>query len=156
MDEGCVGFPEKTAVFANKRATIEASSAIPSCMNANESVEHVAEELARLARPGSVVLVDSDFFSPLVDALRTRTEQLQVSVRTAHFTDPVELLVQALVAPTPTLACCPEAVDGHDDACLHKAHMLLEQLGIRIIETHTGTSDPSRLAAPVVEQDFAA
>jgi hypothetical protein len=103
-------------------------------MNAN--VELVADRLLHLARPGGVVLVDSQFFTPLIEVLRSRTSVLRFSVRTAHFEDPVGLLQQALVTPKPEIACCPEGSTGEECECLRKAHMLLEQLGIPIIETH--------------------
>jgi hypothetical protein len=99
-------------------------------------VELVADQLLHLARPGGVVLVDRQFFGPLVEVLRSRANHLHLSVRTAHFDDPVSLLKQALMSPRPAIACCPEGSTGEDCQCLRKAHMLLEQLGIPIIETH--------------------
>jgi hypothetical protein len=107
-------------------------------MNAN--VELVADRLMHLARPGGVVLVDSQFFAPLIEVLRTRGGHLRLSVRTAHFEDPVGLLKQALVTPKPEIACCPEGTNSEECECLNKAHMLLEQLGIPVIETHAGVA----------------
>jgi hypothetical protein len=103
-------------------------------MNAN--VELVADQLVHLARPGGVVLVDSQFFGPLIEVLRTRAEHMHLSVRTAHFEDPVSLLQQALVTPKPEIACCPDGSTDEQCECLRKAHMLLDQLGIPIVETH--------------------
>lgn len=102
----------------------------------NAKVELVADRLLHMARPGGVVLVDRQFFGPLVEALRTRANHLHLSVRTAHFEDPVSLLKQALTSPKPEIACCPEGATGEQCECLRKAHMLLEQMGIPIIETH--------------------
>ena len=102
----------------------------------NAQVELVADRLLHLARPGGVVLVDRQFFGPLVEVLRGRADHLNLSVRTAHFEDPVSLLKQALTTPKPAIACCPEGATGQQCECLRKAHMLLEQLGIPIIETH--------------------
>jgi hypothetical protein len=120
-------------------------------MSAN--VELVADRLLHLARPGGVVLVDRQFFGPLVEVLHARADHLNLSVRTAHFEDPVSLLKQALITPKPAIACCPEGSTGEQCECLRKAHMLLEQLGIPIIETHdrlvtvvTGISEPLRTA----------
>jgi hypothetical protein len=107
-------------------------------MNAN--VELVADRLMHLARPGGVVLVDSQFFAPLIELLRTRGGHLHLSVRTAHFEDPVGLLKQALVTPKPEIACCPEGSNSEECESLNKAHMLLEQLGIPVIETHGGVA----------------
>jgi len=107
-------------------------------MNAN--VELVADRLLHLARPGGVVLVDSQFFAPLIELLQERAGHLNLSVRTAHFEDPVGVLKQALVSPKPEIACCPEGSTGEECECLRKAHMLLEQLGIPIIETHGGVA----------------
>lgn len=103
-------------------------------MSAN--VELVADRLLHLARPGGVVLVDRQFFGQLVEVLHARADHLKLSVRTAHFEDPVSLLKQALMTPKPAIACCPEGSTGEQCECLRKAHMLLEQLGIPIIETH--------------------
>jgi hypothetical protein len=80
--------------------------------------------------------VDSQFFAPLVEVLRTRAQHLHLSVRTAHFEDPVSLLQQALITPKPEIACCPDGTTDEQNECIRKAHMLLEQLGIPIIETH--------------------
>ena len=102
----------------------------------NAEVELVAERLLHLARPGGVVLVDRQFFGPLVEVLRERADHLKLSIRTAHFEDPVSLLKQALMTPKPAIACCPDAVIGEKCDCLQKAHMLLEQMGIPVIETH--------------------
>jgi hypothetical protein len=107
-------------------------------MNAN--VELVADRLMHLARPGGVILVDSQFFAPLIELLRTRGGHLRLSVRTAHFEDPVGLLKQALVTPRPEIACCPEGTNSEECESLNKAHMLLEQLGIPIVETHGGVA----------------
>lgn len=103
-------------------------------MKAN--VELVADQVVHMARPGGVVLVDSEFFAPLIEVLRTRAEHMHLSVRTAHFEDPVSLLKQALVMPRPEIACCPDGTTDEQCESLRKAHMLLEQLGIPIIETH--------------------
>jgi hypothetical protein len=85
-------------------------------MNAN--VELVADRLLHLARPGGVVLVDSQFFAPLIELLQERAGHLNLSVRTAHFEDPVGVLKQALVSPKPEIACCPEGSTGEDvNAC---------------------------------------
>lgn len=104
-------------------------------MNAN--VELVADRLIHLARPGGVVLVDRQFFGPLIEALRARPDHMHLSIRTAHFEDPVSLLKQALIIPRPEIACCPDGATGEQCECLRKAHMLLDQLGIPVIETHS-------------------
>ena len=116
-------------------------------MNAN--VESVADQVVRMARPGGVVLVDSEFFSPLIEVLRARAGKMDFSVRTVHFDDLVGLLKQALATPIPAVACCPEGATQAQCDCLRKAHMLLEQLGISIIETHeelaaATASEPTR------------
>jgi hypothetical protein len=120
----------------------------------NVNVELVADQLVHMARPGGVVLVDSQFFAPLVEALRTRAQHLHLSVRTAHFEDPVSLLQQVLVTPKPEIACCPDGATEEQCECIRKAHMLLEQLGIPIIETHAELAlfanvnpDPHRVEA---------
>jgi len=130
-------------------------------MNAN--VELVADRLLHLARPGGIVLVDRQFFRTLVEMLRTRGKHLHLSVRTAHFADPVSLLKQALMTPRPEVACCPDGSTEEQCECLRKAHMLLEQLGIAVIETHAALvsmtaepSEPLRNRPPAAPESVAA
>ena len=130
-------------------------------MNAN--VELVADRLLHLARPGGIVLVDRQFFRSMVEMLRARGNHLHLSVRTAHFADPVSLLKQALMNPRPEVACCPDGSTDEQCECLRKAHMLLEQLGIPIIETHAALvsmmaekSEPLRNRPPAAPESVAA
>ena len=103
-------------------------------MIASDDVEMMVDELVRMNRPGAVVLVDREIFPPLLDVLRSREQTLQVALRTASFRDPVALLMQALISPCPAMACFPSNGDHSDDEALRKAHMVLDQLGIRVIE----------------------
>ena len=68
-------------------------------MNANDC-ESVADQLMHLARPGGVVLVDSHYFSTVIEILRLRAEHLHLSVRTAHFDDLRGYILRSLGANT--------------------------------------------------------
>lgn len=103
-------------------------------MIASDDVEMMADELVRVDRPGTVVLVDREIYSLLIDVLHTRQQTLHVAWRTTSFRDPVALLSQALISPSPALACFPSSDDHEFDEALRKAHMVLDQLGIRVIE----------------------